>query len=165
MLTGSPPTNWMNLTGHLNILKKGWKVMKLEEVKFKNYLISNNKNLLSQERIHEFLMRSYWASQRDKETIARSIKNSECFGIYFNNDQVGFARIVTDYSVMYWLCDVFIDERHRKQGLGKKLIEMIVNHEELKNLTGILGTMDAHPLYEKYGFVKDAKRFMRRRVY
>ena len=90
------------------------KVIKLAEVKFKNYLISNNKNMLSLERIYEFLRRSYWASQRDKETIAKSIENSECFGIYFNDDQTGFARIVTDYSVMYWLC---------KEGLaGRQLV-------------------------------------------
>jgi GNAT superfamily N-acetyltransferase len=137
--------------------------MKLEEINYNNYLISNDKNLLSLERIHEFLSRSYWAGRRPKETIAKSIKNSECFGIYLGTEQVGFARIVTDYSVMYWLCDVFIDENHRKQGLGKKLIETIVNHEELKNLTGILGTVDAHALYEKFGFVKDANRFMGKR--
>jgi GNAT superfamily N-acetyltransferase len=138
--------------------------MKLEEISYKDCLISNNKNLLSLERIYEFLSRSYWASQRSKEAIAQSIKNSECFGIYLGNDQVGFARIVTDYSVMYWLCDVFIAENHRKQGLGKKLIETIVNHEEFKNLIGMLATLDAHPLYEKFGFVKDSERFMRRRI-
>jgi GNAT superfamily N-acetyltransferase len=137
--------------------------MKLEEINYKDYLISNNKELLSLKKIHEFLSRSYWAGQRSKETIAKSIKNSECFGIYLRNDQVGFARIVTDYSVMYWLCDVFIDENHRKQGLGKKLMEVIVNHEDLKNLTGILGTLDAHSLYEQFGFVKDSKRFMGKR--
>jgi GNAT superfamily N-acetyltransferase len=138
--------------------------MKLKEITYQGYLISNNKDLLSLNRIHAFLSRSYWANQRSKEKIAQSIKNSECFGIYLKNDQVGFARIVTDYSVMYWLCDVFIDEKHREKGLGKKLIETIVNQEELKNLTGILGTLDAHPLYEKFGFQKDPKRFMRRKI-
>lgn len=138
--------------------------MKPAEINFKNYLISNNKNLLSLDRIHGFLSGSYWASQRSKEIMAESIKNSECFGVYFKNDQVGFARIVTDYSVMYWLCDVFIDEDHRKQGLGKKLVETIVNHEDFKGLTGMLATRDAHPLYEKYGFVRDSESFMRRRM-
>jgi GNAT superfamily N-acetyltransferase len=138
--------------------------MKPVEIYYKNFLISNNKNLLSLDRIHEFLSGSYWANQRSKETMAESIKNSECFGIYFKNDQVGFARIVTDYSVMYWLCDVFIDEDHRKQGLGKKLVETIVNHEDFKNLTGMLATRDAHPLYEKFDFVRDSERFMRRRM-
>jgi GNAT superfamily N-acetyltransferase len=138
--------------------------MKLEEIRYKDYLISNNKDLLSIERIHALLSRSYWAGKRTREIIEKSINHSECFGIFLNNDQVGFARIVTDHSVMYWLCDVFIEEGHRKQGLGKKLIETIVNHEELKNLAGILATSDAYGLYEKYGFVKDTERFMRRMV-
>jgi GNAT superfamily N-acetyltransferase len=128
--------------------------MKLKEIDYKGYLISNNKNLLSLDRIHDFLSRSYWANTRPRETIAESIKQSECFGVYLNGDQVGFARIVTDYCVMYWLCDVIIDEGHRGKGLGKKLVETIINHEEFKNLRGILGTSDAHGLYEKYGFVK-----------
>jgi GNAT superfamily N-acetyltransferase len=146
------------------VYEKDLSIMKLVEINYKDYLISNNKNLLSLERIHDFLSRSYWANQRSKEKIAESIKNSECFGIYLNNDQVGFARIVTDYIVMYWLGDVFIDEKYRKQGLGKKLIETIVNQEEFKNLTGFLGTLDAHQLYEKFGFQKDPERLMRRKI-
>jgi GNAT superfamily N-acetyltransferase len=138
--------------------------MKLKEITYKDYLISNNRNLLSLERIVDLLSRSYWAGKRSREKILESIRNSECFGVYLNNDQVGFARIVTDYAVMYWLCDVFIDENHRKQGLGKKLIETIVNHEEFSTLTGILGTMDAYSLYEKFGFVRDPERFMRRKI-
>jgi len=138
--------------------------MKLKEINYKDYLISNNRNLLSLDRIVDLLSRSYWAGQRSREKIIESIRNSECFGVYQNDDQVGFARIVTDYAVMYWLCDVFIDENHRKQGLGKKLIETIVNDETFSNLTGILGTTDAHSLYEKFGFVKDTERFMRRTI-
>jgi GNAT superfamily N-acetyltransferase len=138
--------------------------MKLKEIIYKDYLISNNRNLLSLDRIVDLLSRSYWAGQRSLEKIVESIRNSECFGVYLNDDQVGFARIVTDYAVMYWLCDVFIDENHRKQGLGKKLIETIVNDETFSNLTGILGTTDAHSLYEKFGFVRDQERFMRRTI-
>jgi len=138
--------------------------MKLKEITYKDYLISNNRNLLSLERIVDLLSRSYWAGQRSREKIVESIRNSECFGVYLNDDQVGFARIVTDYAVMYWLCDVFIDENHRKQGLGKKLIETIVNDETFSKLAGILGTTDAHSLYEKFGFVKDPERFMRRKI-
>jgi GNAT superfamily N-acetyltransferase len=138
--------------------------MKLKEISYKDYLISNNRNLLSLDRIVDLLSRSCWAGQRSREKIVESIRNSECFGVYQNDDQVGFARIVTDYAVMYWLCDVFIDENHRKQGLGKKLVETIVNDETFSNLTGILGTTDAHSLYEKFGFVKDTERFMRRKI-
>jgi GNAT superfamily N-acetyltransferase len=138
--------------------------MKKHEVYYNDFLISNDKKLLSLDKICEFLSRSYWSKNRSREKIIKSIEYSECYGIYFQNEQVGFARLVTDHAVMYWLCDVIIDEKYRKKGLGKKLIEVLVNNEELKDLTGILGTMDAHSLYEKYGFVKDSERFMRRRV-
>lgn len=138
--------------------------MKSIETNYNGYIISNNKKLLSLDKIYEFLSKSYWAKDRSKDKIKKSIEHSECFGIYHKNEQVGFARVVTDYAVMYWLCDVYIDENQRGKGLGKKLVELIVNNEEFKNLTGILGTMDAHSLYEKYGFVKDTERFMRRKA-
>lgn len=138
--------------------------MKLTETRYRGYLISNNKALLSLEKLREFLADTYWAGDRPAEIIQKSIINSECFGIYCENQQVGFARIVTDYSTMFWLCDVYVDREHRKKGLGKKLVEVIVTSDELEYLTGILGTRDAHALYEKYGFEKDGERFMRRRM-
>ncbi len=129
---------------------------------FDEYKISDDKSLLSIDRICEFLARSYWAKERSSETIEMTIKNSICYGIYRNGEQIGFARAVTDRATMYWLADVFIDEKYRGQGLGKKLIQCIVESEELKKLVGILGTNDAHGLYEQYGFTKDPDRFMRR---
>ncbi|HYF75256.1 MAG TPA: GNAT family N-acetyltransferase, partial [Candidatus Nitrosocosmicus sp.] len=88
-----------------------------------------------------------------REQIKKSIENSLCFGVYDAERQVGFARVVTDYSVMYWLCDVFVDEEYRGQGVGKLLVEYVVNHHDLKELNGILATRDAQGLYEKYGFI------------
>lgn len=124
------------------------------------YLISNDKSLLSVDRIYELLSKSYWANARTKETIAHSIQNSICYGVYFGNKQVGFARVVTDYATMYWICDVIIDEVYRGKGLGKKLVGQIANSEELKGLRGILGTRDAHGLYGQFGYVKDGHHFM-----
>jgi predicted GNAT family N-acyltransferase len=138
-------------------------MLKPENINYNGYLISNDKKLLQTDKICELLSKSYWAKDRPKDKIEASIENSVCFGVYLNNKQVGFARVVTDYAVIYWLCDVIIDEHHRKKGLGKKLIEAIINNSELKNLAGILATMDAHGLYEQYGFVKDAERFMRKK--
>jgi GNAT superfamily N-acetyltransferase len=132
------------------------------ERKYGEYLISDNKSLLSLERIGEFLAQSYWANQRPLEKIKLSIENSPCFGIYFQDRQVGFARVVTDFATMYWLCDVFIDEAHRGKGLGKQFVKSIIESDELKGLVGILGTKDAHGLYEQFGFEKEAERFMRR---
>ena len=75
---------------------------------------------------------------------------------------VGFSRIVTDYATMYWLCDIIIDENHQKNGLGKKLMEIIINMNELSGMSGNLATKDAHGLYEKYGFYKAGEIFMRK---
>jgi GNAT superfamily N-acetyltransferase len=127
------------------------------------YLFSDNRELLSLETICGFLKRSYWAGQRSREVIAKSIEHSLCYGVYHQGRQIGFARVVTDHAVIYWLCDVFIDEVHRGLGLGKKLITFVVESDELKGLTGILGTRDAHKLYEQFGFERDPVRFMRKR--
>lgn len=117
------------------------------------YLISTDQSLLSVDTVYGFLVnKSYWAKHRTREQIEKSIKNSLCFGVYDAGRQVGFARAVTDYSVMYWLCDVFVDEEYRGQGIGKLLMECIVNHPDLKDLNGVLATRDAQGLYEKYGF-------------
>ncbi|MFD0675586.1 MULTISPECIES: GNAT family N-acetyltransferase [unclassified Paenibacillus] len=125
-------------------------------------VISNDKSLLHLDTVFAFLSRSYWANKRSEERIRKSIENSICYGVYLNNRQIGFARVVTDGATMYYLCDVFIDEAYRGQSIGKKLIESIIKSEELKDLTGILGTKDAHGLYKQYDFELDQEKMMRR---
>ncbi len=132
------------------------------ELFFGEYKISTNKDLISLERVCDLLSKSYWANQRSKEKIKDSIKNSICIGIYDTEKMIGFARIVTDYATMYWLCDVIIDEQYRGNGLGKKLIESLTQMEELKGMFGVLATLDAHGLYEKYGFKREPEKYMRR---
>jgi len=134
-------------------------------VNFGQYKFSDNKNLISIEKLYELLKKSYWANNRSKETTVKAIQNSICIGIYLNEEMVGFARLVTDHATMYWLCDVIIDEQHRKKGLGKKLIEIITGMEELNGMFGLLATRDAQGLYAKYGFQKvDGEKYMRKNV-
>jgi len=135
-----------------------------DEVHYNDYLISNDKKRISAENVHAFLIKSYWAEKRSLDTVKKSIENSICYGVFYKNELVGFARIVTDLAVVYWLCDVWVEEEHRKKGIGKKLMETIVNNSQLKGLNSILGTRDAHGLYEKFGFVKDPQTFMRRKA-
>jgi GNAT superfamily N-acetyltransferase len=133
------------------------------DVNFGEFKLSNNKNLISIDKVCELLWKSYWANHRSRGTIIKSIENSLCIGIYHKEKMVGFARMVTDNATMYWLCDVIIDEAYRGKGLGKKLVEIITNMEELKGMFGILATKDAHTLYEKYGFVgAPENQYMRR---
>lgn len=136
------------------------------ELNFGEYRISNDKSLLSIQKIKELLDKSYWGKQRSLETIDITVENSDCFGVYANTEQVGFARVVSDKATMFWLCDVIIDEGHRGKGLGKKLVDFILDAEEYKEIRGILATKDAHGLYEKYGFEKaETGRFMIRPQY
>ncbi len=123
------------------------------------YYISTDKTKLNIPLIHEFLdKRSYWANGRSIATIKKSIENSLCFGVYINDEQIGFARVVTDYAVFAWLMDVFILEEYRKQGLGKLLMKTIMEYEDLKGVHRWgLGTKDAHELYKKFGFRNLAK--------
>ena len=117
------------------------------------YTISTDRARLDLAAIHEFLsQRSYWAQGRPLEVMRTAIEHSLCFGVYDGTRQVGFARVVTDYATFAWLCDVFILESHRGQGLGKWMIETVAAHPDLqgKRLL-ILATRDAHELYRRYG--------------
>jgi len=133
------------------------------EIKYQDYLISDDKSLLQLDRVYAMLSKTYWAQFRSMEIIEKSIMHSLCFGIYKNGEMVGFARCVTDYAALYYLCDVVIDESYRGEGLGKALIRAITEHEYLKPLYGILDTGDAHGLYKQYGFEDGAATAMRRK--
>lgn len=132
------------------------------EVTYKEYLISDDKSRLDPEVVISFLSRSYWANKRPEERTRKALKNSICIGVYTEGKQVGFARIVTDMATIYYICDVFVLEEHRGKGIGKKMIETIVNSEDYEWMTGLLGTLDAHGLYEQYGFVRELKSYMKR---
>jgi GNAT superfamily N-acetyltransferase len=97
------------------------------------------------------------------DLIAQSIRNSLSFGIYEGNKQVGFARVITDYTTFAYLADVFVDEAYRGRGLSKILMTFIFSFEEFKKLRRFsLATRDAHGLYAQFGFtpLKSPDRFM-----
>lgn len=129
--------------------------------------VSSRKDYLDMDAIMDFMNRhSYWARERDIPTMQKAIENSLCFGIYHGSKMAGFARVVTDYSTMYYLCDVFIRPEMQGKGLGKKLIQAVLDSTELKGLYGILLTKDAHELYKKFGFSNEPEaleRFMIKR--
>lgn len=109
--------------------------------------------------IHSFISRSYWAKGIPLETLKRGVENSLCFGVFTDqNNQVGFARVVTDRATFAYLCDVYVLEQHRGKGLSKWLMDTLVAHPDLQDLRRInLATVDAHKLYERYGFKAPAK--------
>jgi GNAT superfamily N-acetyltransferase len=119
------------------------------------YLITTDRSRLDVALIHKFLSNeSYWAGGRSIEVVKRSIDNSLCFGVYVNTQQVGFARVVTDFATFAWLADVFVVSDHRGHGLAKWLMEVILAHPELQGFRRwVLATKDAHSLYARFGFI------------
>ncbi len=105
--------------------------------------------------IHGFLSTSYWAKDRSVETIQKSIDHSLCFGVYFDNEQIGFARVMSDRTIFAYIMDVFIVEQYQGNGYSKQLMQAILDHEELRPVENwFLRTMDAQGLYAQFGFVQ-----------
>jgi GNAT superfamily N-acetyltransferase len=131
-----------------------------------DYLISTDPDRLDLGVIQGYLSgESYWAQGRPLDVMQRALEHSLCFGVYLGDEQVGLARVVTDYATFAWLCDVFILEPHRGQGLGKWLIQTVVAHPALQGVLTVLGTRDAHGLYKGYGGfepMQDLERWMLR---
>ena len=120
-----------------------------------SYLLSTDKSRLDREVIAGFLSRAYWSNHRPRAVVERSIEHSLCFGIYASDRQIGFARVISDFSVFAYLCDVFIDEAYRGIGLGKWLLAGIMGHPGLQGLERwTLATRDAHGLYRTCGWTE-----------
>jgi GNAT superfamily N-acetyltransferase len=130
------------------------------------YEISTSRERLDVARVHRFLStEAYWSPGVAREVVERSIENSLPFGVYVcgSGEQIGFARVVTDYATFAWLADVYIESEHRGHGLGKRLVAEVLEHPDLQGLRRwMLGTADAHELYRRFGFdgLRDVRRFM-----
>jgi len=134
------------------------------EAKRGDFTISTDPARLDREVIHRFLSESsYWARKIPREIVNRSIDGSLTFGIYDEDSQVGFARVITDRATFAYVCDVFVLDSHRGHGLGMWLMDTIRAHPDLQGLRKwVLTTRDAHGLYRKSGFreVEDPVRYM-----
>jgi len=118
-----------------------------------DFVISTDRARIDLDVVHGFLQASYWAEGIPRAIVARSIVNSLCFGIYDDSRQVGFARVISDYATFAYLGDVFVIESARGHGLGKWLMDVILQHPALQGLRRwSLITRDAHGLYAKFGF-------------
>lgn len=125
--------------------------------KFDNFYLTANKTKILEKHVevHALLQNAYWAKDRDSSVMRDAITNSLNYAVFESGSDrlVGYARIVTDYATVFYLCDVFVVEEFRGLGIGKTLIEHILLYEKkLSGINGLLKTKDAKSLYEKYGF-------------
>ncbi|HEY6354209.1 MAG TPA: GNAT family N-acetyltransferase [Burkholderiaceae bacterium] len=128
-----------------------------------DYAISTDVQRLDVPAIHAFLSRSYWSPGIPLALVQRAIDHSLCFGLFHRDEQVGFARVVTDRASFAYLADVYVLEAHRGRGLSKWLIGVVRAHPDLQGLRRfLLATRDAHELYRQFGFneLADPSRLM-----
>lgn len=126
--------------------------------------ISTDKSKLDLTVIYDYLSNhSYWAKGRSFEDVKTTIENSLCFGLFNRNEeQIGFARVVTDKAAFAYLMDVFVLESYRGKDLGRRLISSVLEHPDLQVRFFLLGTVDAQEFYKKFGFdsLTNTERYM-----
>ncbi len=136
---------------------------KPEEYHRDRFTVSSDTSKLDIDAIYDFLSRCYWAEGIPREIVERAIEHSICFGLFEDARQIGFARIITDRATYAYLCDVYVLETFRGNGLGTWLMSCVMKHPDLQGLRRFtLLTRDAHRLYEKFGFAaaKNPSRYM-----
>ena len=117
-----------------------------------NIEISTDKIRLDLPMIHQFITNACWAKGRTLDEVKKSVENSIVFGLYIEEEQIGFARVLTDGIIIAHLLDVFVVEKHRGLGYSKKLLSHIFNHSGIRVKKWMLATKDAHSLYAQFGF-------------
>ena len=118
------------------------------------YKIIDGADKMNTEDVLRLLRMTYWADKRPREQVEKAMQNSSCYGIYLDDEKklVGFARVVSDYATMFYLCDVIIDTEYRHKGLGTALVSYIESLPQYSTLRKFLITRDAHALYRKFGY-------------
>ena len=130
------------------------------------YELSDDPARLDLDVIADYLRTAYWSENVPRDVVARAIEGSLCLGLYApDGAQAGFARAVTDSATFAWIADVFVLEPHRGRGLGVWLVERLLDHPRMQGLRMItLNTLDAHTLYERFGFERVGERRMVRAI-
>ncbi|MEM7031925.1 MAG: GNAT family N-acetyltransferase [Chloroflexota bacterium] len=117
------------------------------------FTISTDKHKLDLDVIQGYLYRSYWKAGVPKDHTAKSLEHALCFGLYDGQNQIGFARVITDYLDFAYICDVFVLKTYQGQGLGGWMLEAILDYLSTHGVRSLtLATSDAHEFYRKYGF-------------
>ncbi|PKN97175.1 MAG: GNAT family N-acetyltransferase [Chloroflexi bacterium HGW-Chloroflexi-5] len=128
------------------------------------FTITTDKSKMDLATIHRFLSEeSYWCKNVPVKRVKKAMDHSLNFGVFHGDRQVGYARVISDFSSVAYLGDVFILKEFRGQGLSKWMMETIISHPELQGLRRwILLTADAHELYRKYGWtnIKNPEKWM-----
>ena len=119
----------------------------------KDIFFSSDKKDMDMELIYNFIYNSYWGNNRTFEEQKKAVESTLNFGLFHNDKQIAFTRVMTDFVFFAYILDVFVIDKYQGKGLSKLLMKHILEHEPIKNVDKwILATRDAHGLYTKFGF-------------
>jgi predicted acetyltransferase len=121
-----------------------------------DFVITDDASRVDVDRTFDLLAETYWSVRRPRDVVVKMIENSLVFVLLHSNQQIGFGRAVTDYTVFSWIADIVINTWYRDRGLGKWMMTCIATHPAIKQTQMVLQTRDAHSLYEQFGFSKNA---------
>ncbi len=124
-------------------------------------MISDDRSLVDAALVAEWLAQTHWGYRRAPAVVNRLIENSLCFSLLEGDQYIGFARVVTDRTVFSWLSDLIVCTEFRGRGLGRWLVECILQHPDVAATQVVLQTSDGHGLYEKFGFELSGKLMSR----
>ncbi|CAN5420967.1 GNAT family N-acetyltransferase [soil metagenome] len=127
------------------------------------YTLSDDPARLQPAAIHAYLTRSYWCPGIGLALVERAMVGSHCVGVYQGDDQVAFARVITDHATFAHLADVYVLETHQGRGLASAMLRYFDAHPGLQSLRRWnLNTLDAHTLYERHGWQRITDTIMQR---
>ncbi len=119
-------------------------------------------NQIDRDWLIRTLKASYWGGHYTDDAITIALYRSICFSAWLGDQQVGFARVMTDCSITSVLNDVIVDGLWRGRGFGTALLTAVFNHHQVQDTICIL---QARPenfgLYTKFGFVSVGSMFKR----
>ncbi|HLV79224.1 MAG TPA: GNAT family N-acetyltransferase [Chthonomonadaceae bacterium] len=120
-----------------------------------DYEIDDTRERIDFARVHAWLTTAYWSEGISRKRVEKAARGSSLLvGAYdANGDQAGYLRVVSDQTTFAWVCDVFVDEKHRGQGLARAMVRFALEHPDHQGLRRwILATRDAHAIYASCGF-------------
>jgi GNAT superfamily N-acetyltransferase len=144
----SKPARYLSLS----VVKKTSAPRRAREWRKGEYLLTDDPRQLDLDTVCALLHSTYWAHDRPRSVIEKSIRHSVCLSLLSDGKQVGFIRGVTDHATFTWVCDVIVHPDHQRKGFGKWMVQCFLEHPELQTISYHLCTKDAHALYEGFGF-------------
>jgi GNAT superfamily N-acetyltransferase len=125
------------------------------------FVVTDDRKKVQIDIVAGLLAKTYWGHKRPREVVEKLVPNSLCFSLFRNEEQIGFARVVSDYAVFSWLSDLVINDHSRGKGLGRWFLDCILNHPEIAGTQFVLQTTHEHALYEKFGYQRSEKLMTR----